>query len=65
MLEYYIQISYSNDKGKYQKAYDFLFNKLVPAYGSSGSNLGEEWLPESLRRKGVKIIKRLSLETLN
>ena len=34
-------MSYSNDKGKYQKAYDFLFKKLVPAYGSSGNNLGE------------------------
>ena len=25
---------------------------------------GEEWLPESLRREGVKIVKRLSPETL-
>ena len=32
-------------KESIKKAYDFLFNKLVPAYGSSGSNLGEEWLP--------------------
>ena len=34
-------MSYWGDKGKYQKANDFLFKKLVPAYGSSGSNLGE------------------------
>ena len=34
-------MSYSNDKGKYQKAYDFLFKKLVPSTGKSGNNLGE------------------------
>lgn len=34
-------MSYWSNKGKYQKANDFLFKKLVPAYGSSGSNLGE------------------------
>ena len=34
-------MSYFGNKGKYQKANDFLFKKLVPAYGSSGSNLGE------------------------
>ena len=34
-------MSYWNSTGKYQKAYDFLFKKLVPSYGSSGNNLGE------------------------
>jgi len=34
-------MSYSNGKGKYQKAYEFLFKKLVPSTGKSGSNLGE------------------------
>ena len=34
-------MSYSNDKGKYQKAYDFLFKKLVPQSGRSMNNLGE------------------------
>ena len=34
-------MSYWENKGKYQKANDFLFKKLVPSYGSSGSNLGE------------------------
>ena len=34
-------MSYSNGNGKYQKAYDFLFKKLVPSTGKSGSNLGE------------------------
>jgi hypothetical protein len=34
-------MSYSDDKGKYQKAYDFLFNKLVPPSGAAMNNLGE------------------------
>ena len=34
-------MSYSNDKGTYQKAYEFLFKKLVPPSGSSGNNLSE------------------------
>ena len=34
-------MSYWSGKGKYQKAYDFLYKKLVPATGASGTNLGE------------------------
>jgi len=34
-------MSYWASKGKYQKAYDFLYKKLVPATGTSGTNLGE------------------------
>ena len=34
-------MSYSNGKGKYQKAYEFLFKKLIPSTGESGNNLGE------------------------
>ena len=34
-------MSYSNKNGKYQKAYEFLFNKLVPASGSARNELGE------------------------
>jgi hypothetical protein len=34
-------MSYGNDKGKYQKAYDFLFAKLVPPSGRALNELGE------------------------
>ena len=34
-------MSYSNDKGKYQKAYNFLFKKLVPLSGRAMNELGE------------------------
>ena len=33
--------SYGNDKGKYQKAYDFLYAKLVPPSGRALNELGE------------------------
>ena len=32
---------YSNNKGKYEKAYDYLFKKLVPSEGRALNNLGE------------------------
>lgn len=32
---------YLNEKGRYQKAYNFLFSKLIPKEGSSSYNLGE------------------------
>lgn len=34
-------MSYSDDKGKYQKAYDFLYKKLVPSSGRAKNALGE------------------------
>ena len=34
-------MSYGSDKGKYQKAYDFLYKKLVPPSGSALNELGE------------------------
>ena len=34
-------MSYSDDKGKYQKAYDFLYKKLVPPSGRAKNALGE------------------------
>lgn len=34
-------MSYGNDKGKYQKAYDFLYAKLVPRSGRALNELGE------------------------
>jgi hypothetical protein len=34
-------MSYSADKGKYQKAYDFLYKKLVPPSGRAKNALGE------------------------
>ena len=34
-------MSYSDDKGKFQKAYDFLFKKLVPPSGKALNHLGE------------------------
>ena len=34
-------MSYYNSKGKYQKAYDFLFDKLIPPSGNALNNLGE------------------------
>ena len=34
-------MSYWYGKGKYQKANDFLYDKLVPKTGASGTNLGE------------------------
>lgn len=34
-------MSYGSDKGKYQKAYDFLFAKLVPPSGKAMNELGE------------------------
>ena len=34
-------MSYSDDKGKYNKAYDFLFKKLVPPSGRASNPLGE------------------------
>ena len=34
-------MSYSDNKGKYQKAYDFLYKKLVPPQGSAKNALGE------------------------
>lgn len=34
-------MSYSDDKGKYQKAYDFLYKKLVPPSGQAKNALGE------------------------
>ena len=34
-------MSYGNDKGKYQKAYDFLYKKLVPPSGRALNELGE------------------------
>ena len=34
-------MSYGNDKGKYQKAYDFLYAKLVPRSGNAMNELGE------------------------
>ena len=34
-------MSYSNSKGKYQTAYDFLFNKLIPPHGAALNALGE------------------------
>ena len=34
-------MSYSDDKGKYQKAYDFLYSKLIPPQGSAKNALGE------------------------
>ena len=34
-------MSYSEDKGKYQKAYDFLYKKLVPPSGAALNELGE------------------------
>ena len=34
-------MSYGNNKGKYQKAYDFLYAKLVPISGKAMNELGE------------------------
>lgn len=34
-------MSYSDNKGKYQKAYDFLYKKLVPSSGRAKNALGE------------------------
>ena len=34
-------MSYSDNKGKYQKAYDFLYKKLVPPSGKAKNALGE------------------------
>ena len=34
-------MSYSDNKGKYQKAYDFLYDKLIPPQGSAKNALGE------------------------
>jgi hypothetical protein len=34
-------MSYSDNKGKYQKAYDFLYKKLVPISGEAKNALGE------------------------
>ena len=34
-------MSYSDNKGKYQKAYDFLYKKLVPSSGKAKNALGE------------------------
>ena len=34
-------MSYSDDKGKYQKAYNFLYGKLIPPEGSAKNALGE------------------------
>ena len=34
-------MSYGDDKGKYQKAYDFLYKKLVPPSGRALNELGE------------------------
>ena len=34
-------MSYWSRKGKYQKAYDFLYNKLVPSQGAARSGYGE------------------------
>ena len=34
-------MSYSDNKGKYQKAYDFLYKKLVPTSGKAKNALGE------------------------
>ena len=34
-------MSYSDGKGKYEKAYHYLFKKLVPPQGSAKNNLGE------------------------
>ena len=34
-------MSYESDKGKYQKAYDFLYAKLVPPSGNAMNELGE------------------------
>jgi hypothetical protein len=34
-------MSYSNSKGKYQTAYDFLFKKLIPPHGAALNALGE------------------------
>ena len=34
-------MSYSDNKGKYEKAYDFLFKKLVPPSGKALNELGE------------------------
>ena len=34
-------MSYSDRKGKYQKAYNFLYDKLVPPSGRAMNSLGE------------------------
>jgi hypothetical protein len=34
-------MSYSNNKGKYEKAYNFLFKKMVPPSGKAANPLGE------------------------
>ena len=38
---YYQIMLYSNGKGKYEKAYNYLFKKMVPQSGSASNPLGE------------------------